>query len=208
MQKFTRKEIFLKANTLNCVPIILQGHGVLIDLRNECSVAGRIDNADGHMNINLIEAVFIDRLQRQHAFEQFMVRERMIRQIHIPPHINITQEIRDWCESGCGRPKIKINKKRTFKEKRAQANAGSVLGDSLLKYSRTPIMVFSKYSSQFNSAISKKKRSWSCAEIFLAKAINRAFEQKKKEENWSSEGVCNLKSVCSSIVSQNIRAMT
>ncbi|XP_037887221.1 U7 snRNA-associated Sm-like protein LSm10 [Glossina fuscipes] len=129
MQKFTRKEIFLKANTLNCVPIILQGHGVLIDLRNECSVAGRIDNADGHMNINLIEAVFIDRLQRQHAFEQFMVRERMIRQIHIPPHINITQEIRDWCESGCGRPKIKINKKRTFKEKRAQVKHKQILDE-------------------------------------------------------------------------------
>uniref|UniRef100_A0A1B0G7W8 Sm domain-containing protein n=1 Tax=Glossina morsitans morsitans TaxID=37546 RepID=A0A1B0G7W8_GLOMM len=129
MQKFTRKEIFLKANTLNCVPIILQGHGVLIDLRNECSVAGRIDNADGHMNINLIEAVFIDRLQRQHAFEQFMVRERMIRQIHIPPHINITQEIHDWCESGCGRPKLKINKKRTFKEKRVQVKHKEILDE-------------------------------------------------------------------------------
>uniref|UniRef100_A0A1A9X2H1 Sm domain-containing protein n=1 Tax=Glossina brevipalpis TaxID=37001 RepID=A0A1A9X2H1_9MUSC len=133
MQKFTRKENFLKANTLNCVPIILKGQAVLIDLRNECTVAGIIDNADGHMNINLIEAVFIDRLQRQHPFEQFLVRERMIRQIQIPPHINVTQEIHDWCKSGCGRPKLKINKKRTYKEKRAQVKHKEILGEIVQK---------------------------------------------------------------------------
>lgn len=131
MQQFTRKENFLIANTLNCIPFLLQGQSVLIDLRNDCSVAGRIDNVDGHMNINLEEVVFINRLAQQFPFEQFMVRERMIRQIHIPGHINMAKEIQEWCEQGCNRrpPRTRDSNKgkRTFKQKRAQERHQEIL---------------------------------------------------------------------------------
>ncbi|XP_013103411.1 uncharacterized protein LOC106084342 [Stomoxys calcitrans] len=131
MQQFTRKENFLIANTLNCVPFLLQGQSVLIDLRNDCSVAGCIDIADGHMNVHLTNAVFINRLGQHVPFEQFMVRERMIRQIHIPPSIDMASMIREWCNRGCSkRPPRQFQKKggkRTFKQKRAQERHKEIL---------------------------------------------------------------------------------
>lgn len=42
-----KKESYNKYNTLNCIPQILMNRNVLIDLRNECSVAGKIVDADG-----------------------------------------------------------------------------------------------------------------------------------------------------------------
>lgn len=42
-----RKEVHLIYNTLACVPKILENRNILIDLRNECSVAGKITNVDG-----------------------------------------------------------------------------------------------------------------------------------------------------------------
>lgn len=133
MQQFSRKENFLIANTLNCIPFLLQGQPVLIDLRNECSVAGRIDNADGHMNVNLTEVVFINRLGQQFPFDQFMVRERLIRQIHIPEHINMANEIREWCEKGCSRRPLRSKAahkgKLTYKQKRAQERHQEILQD-------------------------------------------------------------------------------
>ncbi|KAM7343268.1 U7 small nuclear RNA associated Lsm10 [Cochliomyia hominivorax] len=133
MQKFTRKENFLLANTLNCIPFLLQGQAVLIDLRNDCSVAGRICNVDGHMNINLTEVVFINRLGQQFPFEQFMVRERIIRQIHISEHIDMAQEIEQWCEKGCIRKPLRSREghkgRRTFKQKRAQERHREILQD-------------------------------------------------------------------------------
>ncbi|KAI8122057.1 hypothetical protein FF38_02183 [Lucilia cuprina] len=131
MQQFTHKENFLIANTLNCIPLLLQGQSVLIDLRNDCSVAGRIDNVDGHMNINLIEVVFINRLGQQFPFEEFMIRERMIRQLHIPQHVDMAKEIKEWCEQGClkrlPRTRDSNKGKRTFKQKRAQERHREIL---------------------------------------------------------------------------------
>ncbi|XP_075166162.1 U7 small nuclear RNA associated Lsm10 [Haematobia irritans] len=130
MQQFTRKENFLISNTLNCVPYLLQGHSVLMDLRNDCSVAGVIDNADGHMNVHLINAVFINRHGQQVPFDQFMVRERMIRQIHIPSTVDMASDIRDWCNRGCTRRPPRFQQKgnkRTFKQKRAEERHKEIL---------------------------------------------------------------------------------
>ncbi|XP_061402305.1 U7 snRNA-associated Sm-like protein LSm10 [Musca vetustissima] len=132
MQQFSRKENFLIANTLNCVPFLLQGHSILIDLRNECSVAGCIDNADGHMNIHLTNAVFINRMGQQVTFDQFMVHERMIRQIHLPPDVDMSSDIRMWCDKGCLKRPLRSNaggkgQKRTFKQKRAQERHKEIL---------------------------------------------------------------------------------
>lgn len=132
MQKFSAKENFLISNTLNCIPLLLEGEAVLIDLRNDTSVAGRIDNTDGNMNIHLKEVVFIDRHGGQHPFNEFMIRERMIRQIHIPEHINMLQRIQDWCDAGCSKRYPhgmlqKTSKKLTAKQKRTQERHKEIL---------------------------------------------------------------------------------
>ncbi|KAH8274601.1 uncharacterized protein Lsm10 [Drosophila bipectinata] len=122
MQQFSSREKYLICNTLNCWPVMLQGHSVLIDLHNETSVAGVIDVADGHMTCELSNAVFIDRNGGQHPFDHFMVRNRMIRQIHIPTHIDVEQELRQAMERGVLRKeRVKPKSgKRTFKQKRAE----------------------------------------------------------------------------------------
>ncbi|SPP74160.1 U7 snRNA-associated Sm-like protein LSm10 [Drosophila guanche] len=122
MQNFSSQEKYLIANTLNCWPVMLQGHSVLIDLRNETSVAGIIDVADGHMTCELSNVVFIDRNGGQHPFDNFVVRNRMIRQIHIPTDIDVEQELRQAMERGVLRRRRVDggNTKRTFKQKRAE----------------------------------------------------------------------------------------
>ncbi|XP_017027955.1 U7 snRNA-associated Sm-like protein LSm10 [Drosophila kikkawai] len=122
MQQFSAREKYLVSNTLNCWPVMLQGHSVLIDLHNETSVAGIIDCADGHMTCELSKVVFIDRNGIQHPFDHFMVRNRMIRQIHIPTDLDVEQELRQAMERGVLRRKRVETKggKRTFKQKRAE----------------------------------------------------------------------------------------
>ncbi|EDW01425.1 uncharacterized protein LOC6559865 [Drosophila grimshawi] len=118
MQQFSAREKYLITNTLNSLPVILQGRAVLIDLHNETSVAGIIDSADGHMTCELTNAVFIDRNGEQHAFDHFMIRNRMIRLLHVPKDLDIKHEI----EQLQRRPpkKNKANAKRSFKQKRAE----------------------------------------------------------------------------------------
>ncbi|KAI8038613.1 uncharacterized protein LOC128254615 [Drosophila gunungcola] len=122
MQQFSSREKYLVSNTLNCWPVMLQGQPVLIDLHNETSVAGIIDVADGHMTCELTHVVFFDRNGGQHPFDNFMVRNRMIRQIHIPTHLDAEQELRQAMERGVLRRKRVETKKgkRTFKQKRAE----------------------------------------------------------------------------------------
>ncbi|XP_004517831.1 U7 snRNA-associated Sm-like protein LSm10 [Ceratitis capitata] len=134
MQKASGKEIYLVTNTLNCVPCLLNGASVLIDLRNEQSVAGRINatGTDGYMNIHLVEAVFIDRNGLQYPFDEFMVRPRMIRQIHIPAYIEAESALREWLAHVC-RPVKKVQQSRkgkmTYKEKRAKLRHNEVLNE-------------------------------------------------------------------------------
>ncbi|EDW61243.1 U7 snRNA-associated Sm-like protein LSm10 [Drosophila virilis] len=118
MHNFSAREKYLISNTLNCLPVILQGRAVLIDLRNETSVAGIISIADGHMTCELTDAVFIDRNGQYHAFDHFMIRNRMIRLLHLPPDLDIGHELAQLHRKPARR--AKTNAKRTFKQKRAE----------------------------------------------------------------------------------------
>ncbi|TDG44703.1 hypothetical protein AWZ03_008844 [Drosophila navojoa] len=118
MNNFSGREKYLISNTLNCLPIILQGRAVLIDLRNETSVAGIISIADGHMTCELTDAVFIDRNGQCHAFDNFLIRNRMIRLLHVPADLDIKHELSQLLRKPASRNKTKT--KRTFKQKRAE----------------------------------------------------------------------------------------
>ncbi|XP_023171740.2 uncharacterized protein LOC111600047 [Drosophila hydei] len=118
MHNFSAREKYLISNTLNCLPIILQGRAVLIDLQNETSVAGIISIADGHMTCELTAAVFIDRNGQCHAFDNFMIRNRMIRLLHVPADLDIRHELSQLQRKPTNRTRTKT--KRTFKQKRAE----------------------------------------------------------------------------------------
>lgn len=118
MQRYTAREKYLISNTLNCLPVLLQGRAVLLDLRNETSAAGIISSADGHMNCELTHAVFIDRNGRYYPFDYLMIRNRMIRQLHVPADFDVGKEVLQQQSRRAERPKT--NTKRTFKQKRAE----------------------------------------------------------------------------------------
>lgn len=118
MQRYTAREKYLISNTLNCLPVLMQGRAVLLDLRNETSVAGIMSSADGHMNCELTHAVFIDRNGQYYPFDYLMVRNRMIRQLHVPADFNVGKELLQQQRRRAERPKT--NTKRTFKQKRAE----------------------------------------------------------------------------------------
>jgi len=120
MQKFSAREKYLITNTLNCLPVILQGRAILIDLRNETSVSGILRIADGHMTCELTDAVFFDRNGEQHMFDNFMVRNRMIRLLHVPADLDVGIELLQQQQQRRRMGRIKTNTKLTFKQKRAE----------------------------------------------------------------------------------------
>ncbi|KAL7735059.1 hypothetical protein ACLKA6_005146 [Drosophila palustris] len=99
---------------------MLQGRAVLIDLRNETSVAGIINVSDGHMTCELTQAVFIDRNGEHHAFDNFMVRNRMIRLLHVPADLDIGAELLQQQKHRKRVGQAKTKAKPTFKQKRAE----------------------------------------------------------------------------------------
>lgn len=107
--KLSRVEGFLQYNTLTIVPTLLKNKNTILDLRNETSVAGTIDDVDGwvnyimpfkiemvniqiwssrYMNVTMKNAVFMDQRNNQHSFESYFVPARTIRYIHIPESVS------------------------------------------------------------------------------------------------------------------------
>ncbi|XP_037918705.1 uncharacterized protein LOC119656321 isoform X1 [Hermetia illucens] len=113
-----RREKYLLHNTLSAVPLLLINKAVLIDLRNETSVAGRVTDVDAYMNITLNEVVYIDQKGLQYEFENFMIPSRTLRQIHLPESVDIVPELRKFLEAFGAKRTMKQG--RTGKVKRAQ----------------------------------------------------------------------------------------
>ncbi|CAG9835351.1 unnamed protein product [Diabrotica balteata] len=113
----TKKEVFFYHNYLTGLIKALEGEYTLIDLRNESSIAGRISKVDGYMNIDMNDVVFRDPLGNKYCFEQFFVRHRNIRYVHIPKELNSMELIQ---ENISGLKRVRPDKsKRTFKGIRA-----------------------------------------------------------------------------------------
>ncbi|XP_056645951.1 U7 snRNA-associated Sm-like protein LSm10 isoform X1 [Diorhabda sublineata] len=114
----SKKEQFLIYNTLSSLVKALEGYYTTIDLRNESSVSGLVTKVDGFMNVEMEDVVYIDSTGISHFFNQFFVRHRNIRYVHIPEELSPNQIMQEQI-SGMKKPRI-INKKRTFKQLRAQ----------------------------------------------------------------------------------------
>jgi len=112
----SRKEYFNLYNTLSCIPNILLNENVLILLRNDTWVAGKISSADGFMNICLENVVFCDQKNSQYKLDNYAVRYRQILYVEIPEKIKIKSALGEYMDK-LHKPHAK--KKRTFKEKRA-----------------------------------------------------------------------------------------
>lgn len=67
------------------------------------------------MNVDLTDAVFYNARGQEIPFQNFFVRARCIRYVHIPIKVPIVQTIKDMTTR---KPRKQAPQKRTFKEKR------------------------------------------------------------------------------------------
>uniref|UniRef100_UPI00358F627C U7 snRNA-associated Sm-like protein LSm10 isoform X2 n=1 Tax=Myxine glutinosa TaxID=7769 RepID=UPI00358F627C len=72
---------------------------ILVELRNESSVVGCVQNVDAFMNVRLNDAVFTDQCGRQEHVDQFFVAGRSVRYVHIPDDVNISRAIASQLEA-------------------------------------------------------------------------------------------------------------
>ncbi|XP_055325088.1 U7 snRNA-associated Sm-like protein LSm10 [Sitodiplosis mosellana] len=108
-------------NSLASVPVILLNKNTIIDLWNETSVAGTIQDVDGFMNITMTNVVFIDQQGQMRPLENFFILARNIKFIHIPKEIDVTRALERLYYKKSNEAKNKRPSK-TFKLKRAQLN--------------------------------------------------------------------------------------
>ncbi|XP_058455751.1 U7 snRNA-associated Sm-like protein LSm10 [Malaya genurostris] len=124
-----KKERFHSLNELTGLAQCLINKNILIDLRNETSVAGKITDVDGFMNISMQNVVYFDQLGKQFRIDEFMIYPRYIRYIHIPNSIEITPVLEEYIKKQTTR-KPKEPVKRTFKMKRAQQKQLETLAEN------------------------------------------------------------------------------
>ncbi|MEJ1282426.1 serine/threonine kinase 40 [Cricetulus griseus] len=87
------KERTISENSLVILLQGLQGQITTVDLRDESSARGRIDNVDAFMNIRLANVTYTDRWGHQVELDDLFVTGRNVRYVHIPDDVNITATI-------------------------------------------------------------------------------------------------------------------
>ncbi|XP_012277694.1 U7 snRNA-associated Sm-like protein LSm10 isoform X3 [Orussus abietinus] len=130
------KEKYMFYNSLAILIKALENHETTVDLRNEASVFGRIDQADGFMNIVMKDCIFTDPRGDMFKYDMFCVLARNIRYVHIPPKMKIVPTIKDQLKqlsSHHQRPQH-----NTFKKKRAEVRQqeGLTAVEQILKVKR------------------------------------------------------------------------
>uniref|UniRef100_A0A8D8GDM6 U7 snRNA-associated Sm-like protein LSm10 n=1 Tax=Culex pipiens TaxID=7175 RepID=A0A8D8GDM6_CULPI len=128
-----KKERYNSFNDLTALTQCLVDRNILIDLRNETSVAGKITNVDGFMNISMENVVYIDELGKQFRMDEFMIYPRYIRYIHIPKELEIKPVLEQHFANLSGARKQQQKPvRRTYKMKRAQQNQLETLAENYL----------------------------------------------------------------------------
>ncbi|XP_014208949.1 U7 snRNA-associated Sm-like protein LSm10 isoform X2 [Copidosoma floridanum] len=83
----TSKERFFLYNTLAILLKAVEGERTTVELRNEASICGVVEQTDGFMNINMKDCLFTDPRGDSYKYEIFFVQARNIRHVHVPAHL-------------------------------------------------------------------------------------------------------------------------
>ncbi|KAL6426484.1 hypothetical protein ACFW04_009141 [Cataglyphis niger] len=117
---YSKRERHFFYNSLVILLKAVEKQRTTIDLRNEASVFGIVEQADAYMNVIMRDCVFTDPREDSFKFEMFFVQARNIRCVHIPPNIRIIPAIKEQLKQLSGPSKEMKNTKYTFKNKRIQ----------------------------------------------------------------------------------------
>lgn len=74
-------------NSLICLLQALSGEITTVELRNESSATGLILGVDSSMNVFMSNVTYTDE-RRQYSLENFYIRGRNIRYVHIPDKVS------------------------------------------------------------------------------------------------------------------------
>ncbi|KAG8298522.1 U7 snRNA-associated Sm-like protein LSm10 [Homalodisca vitripennis] len=115
------REKFFALNGLVCLVQSLEGKYTTVDLRNESSVYGRIEDVDVFMNISMSAAVFINGKGEKYKFDNFFIQARNVRYVHIPDEVPIIGAIERQLGKiiNPGRGKSFKEREKSFKVRRA-----------------------------------------------------------------------------------------
>ncbi|XP_017790580.1 PREDICTED: U7 snRNA-associated Sm-like protein LSm10 [Habropoda laboriosa] len=110
-------------NFFNSLAILLkavENERTTIDLRNEASIYGIVEQADAFMNVVMRNCVFTDPRGDSYSYDMFFVQARNIRFVHIPPKIRIIPAIKEQLQHLL-RHKLDLkHTKRTVRTKRVE----------------------------------------------------------------------------------------
>lgn len=91
---YSIRERTLAQNSLIVLLEGLVGKETTVELRNENSVTGTIENVDAFMNVTMSAAVFRDSDGRENKLDDFFVQGKNIRYVQIPDEVNIISTIK------------------------------------------------------------------------------------------------------------------
>ncbi|KAL7636017.1 UNVERIFIED_CONTAM: hypothetical protein RMT77_013835 [Armadillidium vulgare] len=89
-----KRAVQKELNTLACIPIGLIGYRTTIELMNDAYVTGKLIDADAMMNIELMNAEYVDGNGHTTFLKNFHVRGRKIRNVQIPDEVDVMKLIR------------------------------------------------------------------------------------------------------------------
>ncbi|XP_062589553.1 U7 snRNA-associated Sm-like protein LSm10 [Saccostrea cucullata] len=89
----SEREKYLVRNTLISLLKAVEGKVTTIELRNENSVTGRVEDVDAFMNIVMRNVVFRSFRGTSQNFSSFFVQGQNVRYVHIPDEIDMRAAI-------------------------------------------------------------------------------------------------------------------
>ncbi|XP_032680322.1 U7 snRNA-associated Sm-like protein LSm10 isoform X2 [Odontomachus brunneus] len=107
-------------NSLSILLKAVEKQRTTVDLRNEASIFGIVEEADAFMNIVMRDCIFTDPRGDSFKYDMFFVQARNIRCVHIPPNIRIIPAIKEQLLQLKGPPREITDMKHNFRAQRAQ----------------------------------------------------------------------------------------
>ncbi|XP_015375353.1 PREDICTED: uncharacterized protein LOC107169912 [Diuraphis noxia] len=95
MERKTRRMKMKTVESLVCLVKSVENQHTTIDLQNETSVYGFVKEVDCDMNVTLCDVIVTDPNGNRYSCDNFFLKSRLIRYVHLSQTIDIFQAMKD-----------------------------------------------------------------------------------------------------------------
>ncbi|XP_054753174.2 U7 snRNA-associated Sm-like protein LSm10 [Lytechinus pictus] len=88
------REKYKARHTLVCLLRAVVGRITTVELRNECSATGYVDDVDGFMNVTMSKVLFVNMDGEKTHMDSFFVQASLVRYVQIPDDINMVKAMK------------------------------------------------------------------------------------------------------------------